>query len=296
MISRALVLALAALLPAIALADRDRVKCEITRRWCVHDRDCVDRLDDQGQKGGSRCVQGICSPCHEPAPPRAFEEPGESSVAADQPHRRRPDRRRASRRRTGAYVASGVVAMVPLGGWRQHAYAGNLAGASGLDQFGPGAGARIDLGLHWRRFTIAMELEVNSLDTQPWDEYAARHGSLVRSRAMCLGTYLTLGGIVATVGPVAFTVRGGLGYAQPFGEERFEDLDLSYSYAFLRPTFSFLRQGVAASWAMTSRLDLVLGIDSTLGTSPIRRHDESLFWTFTFNLQLRLWLGARTWR
>jgi hypothetical protein len=227
----------------------------------------------------------------EPISPGLQLDPERGLVARDAS--KRPVRKR---HREVFFLGAGAVAMIPLGGWSDHAYSKNVADAAGLQQFGPGGGIQINAGLHFRRFVMAVELEISSLDTHNWDHWAALHGNSVHSRAMCLGLYATLGGIFAKVGPVAFAARAGIGYTQPFGDERFEDLGLSYAYAFLKPTFTFARTGVYALWAMARRLDLVLGIDSTLGTSPIRDHGETVFVAFTFNLQLRLWLGARPWR
>jgi hypothetical protein len=210
--------------------------------------------------------------------------------AAPAAHAERPRKRRTA----AFYLGAGAVATVPVGSWRRHAYAGSIA-PSGLDQFGPGGGGRIALGVHWRRLDLALELDMSSLDTHEWDDYAGQQGNRVSSRAWCVGLYAMFGGIVATIGPVAFALRGGVGYAQAFGGERFEDLDLDYSYTFLRPTFS-ARQSLAVIWAMSTHFDLSLGMDHNIGTSPVKYDGDAPFWSLTFNLQLRLWLGRRPWR
>ena len=230
------------------------------------------------------------------ADPRATQRPAVGSRAArlsrkpaEEPRfhpggGRRPRKPRSVRFFTGV----GVVTMLPVGGWTRHPYAGTLAGGD-LDHFGPGAGARVELGLGWPRMMLGLVVEINSLDTSAWENFTEKNNQQVDSHAYAAALYVQGAVQIVSQGPVRFDLHIATGWAQGFGGEAFADLGLEYDYSFFKPTLSF-RQGAAFSWLASPHVDLVLGLDHNIAISGVDYPgDPRPLWSFTLNVGARFW-------
>jgi HEAT repeats len=229
------------------------------------------------------------------ADPRATRRPVSGAKAArlarkrDEEPRFDPKRRRPRKPRSVRfYTGCGVVTMLPVGGWTRHPYAGGLAGED-LDHFGPGAGARVELGFGWPRMMLGLVVEINSLDTAAWENFTEKNGQQVDSHAYAAALYVQGAVQIVSQGPVRFDLHIATGWAQGFGGEAFADLGLEYDYSFFKPTLSF-RQGAAFSWLATPHVDLVLGLDHNIAIGGVDYPgDPRPLWSFTLSVGARFW-------
>ncbi len=166
---------------------------------------------------------------------------------------------------TGFFMGIHGTAFLPVGAWIDHALAGRPTGSvrhpDDLDQFGPGGGGFVEMGGKWcSRWGFSVQVDVTTISTDEWDEYAATQGSRVDSWAMQWGINNLLLIEAVRAGPFRLDARVGFGYQQAYGKESYRDEGVDYEYSFLGPSFSG-RLGVSGSLLLGSGTDLVLSTD-----------------------------------
>ena len=200
----------------------------------------------------------------------------------------------AESRRSGWLLGAYGASFVPIGAWADHAYAGRTLGSTtydeGLDQFGPGFGAGIDVG--WKSseaLMLTLHLEGTTLSTGEWEAEAARHGSDVSSHAAQFGALLFLSIEVLESSPWRMDLRCGLGLMQAWGGETLRDPAVSYDYTFLRTSLT-ARAGVGGGYRISTAVDLTLLVDFVWATPGVRYPDHSAPYLGVVAL-----LGPRIW-
>jgi hypothetical protein len=191
------------------------------------------------------------------------------------------------------------VVFAPVGPWTRHALAGqdtrNVHHPPGLDQFGAGGGGVFEIGAKWLAGAgFAVQIDVTSLSTGEWDDYAAGMGTPVDSWAVRMVVDALL--LVDFVQAGRFRLEGrlGLGYQQAWGGEDYIDEDLSYDYTFLAPSFS-LRTGVGGSYVVVPGLEGVVLVDFLYGPPGVQYPsgtEERPYLGFNVSLGMRLFPAA----
>lgn len=218
-----------------------------------------------------------------PEAPRASPPHDERSTPVDSESPR-------SRWLLGVYGAS----FVPIGAWADHPYAGRTLGSvtydEGLDQFGPGFGAGVEVG--WKSsgaLMLTLQLEATTLSTGEWEAEAARQGSDVSSHAAQLGALLVLSAELFESSRWRMDLRFGLGIMDAWGGETLRDPAVSYDYDFLRTSLT-ARAGLGGGYRISKTVDLTLLVDFVWATPGVVYPDHSAPY-----LGVAAFLGPRIW-
>ncbi len=128
----------------------------------------------------------------------------------------RPKTAPVKRRRLRVWAGAGLNGYFPVGGWTDHVYAGRSA-PDDLDQFGPGLGAVLDLGVQVNNLLISLRPEFATLATGEWDDYARSKGDNISSEAYIFALHLALGYRLISYGSAHLDLEFGIGYSEAFG-------------------------------------------------------------------------------
>ena len=170
---------------------------------------------------------------------------------------------------TGFFLGLHALAYIPFGSWIDHPLAGtttySVAHPDDLDQFGPGGGAVFELGGKWcPRVGFSVQVDVSSLGTDEWVDYANANGSSVSAWAVQWGVDSLF--LVEAVRAGLFRLEGrvGLGYRDATGKEHSADDDASWTYDFLKSGIS-VRFGAGWLVSVLDGLDVVALTDFVMG-------------------------------
>ncbi len=171
------------------------------------------------------------------------------------------------------------AAFLPFGPWTEHRLAGvSSAGhlhPSDLEQYGPGGGGILEIGYRWcNRFGMDLQVDVVSVSTDEWDDYARSRGSIIDSWAMQWAFNLMFTVEVVRTNPFRFELRAGMGYLHVYGRERNESINLTYDYEPAGAAFS-LRLGVGGLFPVGRGFDVVLLADLALGVPGVEYVGQS---------------------
>lgn len=183
-----------------------------------------------------------------------------------------------------------------MGAWADHLYADQLT-PNDLDQFGPGVGGSVELGLQGGHWLFSLRTEFCTLATGEWVDFAREQGSDISASAYLFAFHAVVGIRFASLGPVHFDGEVGLGYAQAFGQETDEHTGHTFEYSFTAPTLS-LRQSLAVSWRVSRYFDLVLALRHTIGLPYGVDYEgadrQEPLWGLGLGLGVRLWTTRAT--
>jgi len=233
--------------------------------------------------GGAFCVVSAAASAAAPAAPDP-QLPSDS-VPADAD---------AEARRSGWLIGAYGASFVPVGSWADHRYAGRTLGSvtydKGLDQFGPGFGAGIEVG--WKSsgaIALTLQLEATTLSTGEWEAEAAKQGSDVSSHAAQFDALLMFSAAVIESSPWQMDLRFGFGLMHAWGGETLRDLGVSYDYTFLTTSFA-VRAGLGGGYRISTAVDVTLLVDFVWAVPGVDYSDHSAPY-----LGVAAFLGPRIW-
>ena len=180
---------------------------------------------------------------------------GAAGVASAEPAATRPP--------VGAVIEAQGFGLVPLGSWSHHVYETNTPGLS-LQQFGPGGGGAVSVGLRnipWAKWDLLLRAQYGVLGTGEWERYAAEHGSTVRTSARLgnIGLLMTRDIDVSPIFRIA--VGGGTGVAWGSGEES-DPATTTYPYSMMKTAASLtvVARGILALSPVFSLVGEIAGM------------------------------------
>lgn len=181
-----------------------------------------------------------------PVEPTAMAQPAAPEAMA-QPAA--PPRPVATRPPIGPVFEVQGFGLVPLGDWSRHVYETAMPGLS-LQQFGPGAGGAITMGLRnvpAARWDLLLRAHYGVLGTGAWERYAAAHGSNVSTSARLANVGLLMTRDIDVSETFLIAVGGGPGVAWGSGEES-DPATTTYPYTMLKtvPSLSICARGILA--------------------------------------------------
>jgi len=217
---------------------------------------------------------GVLSPAAARAQGAEWPAPGDGGVAGrpayDQPEAAAPEEPAADcEAPTGFFLGLHGLLFAPFGEWIDSPLAGtvthSVAHPDDLDQFGPGGGGIFEIGGKFcPRVGFSIQVDVSSLGTQGWVDYANANGSSISAWALQWGLETVFLVEAVREGPFRLEARIGTGVRGATGGEHSADYDLSWSYDFLKTGWS-VRLGAGWLYSVLDGLDVVLLTDFVVG-------------------------------